>query len=187
MTINLTYRPFVDDCKCQFQVDLSSRLMVYSESICKVYPFVFNFIFHLSKWLIVAMTIEAFIGVRYPPRQAKLCSLERARAIILLLTVLLVCVNLHYFWSFELVPLTDFSLPPGLFCTFVKHGHQHSEEFQEIIWPIMDLLVAEVLPYVAIISCSIIMLVQIARGKHRGDKYHQVGTTPQMVLHIFPH
>lgn len=155
------------------RVDLSNHLMVYSESICKVYPFVFNFLFHLSKWLIVAMTIEAFISIKYPQRTQKMCALERARAVILLLTVLLVCVNLHYFWSFELVPLKELALPPGLFCTFAKHGHQHSEEFQEIIWPIMDLLVAEILPYVTVITCSIIMAIQIARKKHLGDKHHQ--------------
>ena len=155
------------------KVDLSNRLMVYSESICKVYPFVFNFIVHLSRWLIVAMTIEAFIAIKYPPKMANMCTQERARAVILLLTVLLVCVNLHFFWSYELVPLNELSLPPGLFCTFAKHGHQHSEEFQEIIWPIMDLLVAEILPYATVITCCIIMAIQIGRGRHRGDKHHQ--------------
>lgn len=155
------------------KIDLSNRLMVYSESICKVYPFVFNFIVHLSRWLIVAMTIEAFIAIKYPPKMSHMCTEERARAVILLLTVLLVCVNLHFFWSYELVGLNELALPPGLFCTFAKHGHQHSEEFQEIIWPIMDLMVAEILPYVTVITCCIIMAVQIARGRHHGDKHHQ--------------
>ena len=154
-------------------IDLSNRLMVYSESICKVYPFVFSFIFHLQRWLIVAMSVEAFISITYPQNVVTMCTLERGRAVILLLTVLLVCVNLHYFWSFELVPLKDLSLPPGLFCTFAKHGHQHSEEFQEIIWPVMDLLVAEVIPYLTVIVCCVIMIVQMARGKHKGDKIHQ--------------
>ena len=154
-------------------IDLSNRLMVYSESICKVYPFVFNFIFHLSRWLIVAMSVEAFISIKYPQNVVRMCTLERGRAVILLLTVLLVCVNLHYFWSFELVPLKNLSLPPGLFCTFAKHGHQHSEEFQEIIWPVLDLLVAEVIPYVTVIICCVIMVIQMVRGKHKGDEYHR--------------
>ena len=113
-------------------IDLSNMLMVSSESICKVYPFVFNFVFHLSKWLLVSMAIEGFIATKYPEKVLTMCTLSQAKAVILMLTVLLVCVNIHYFWSFELVHLKEIAHPNGLFCTFVKHGHQYSEEFQQV-------------------------------------------------------
>ena len=150
-------------------LDLSQKLMVYSESICKVYPFVFNFLFHLSRWLIVAAALEGFISVKYPERLESLCNLDRARAVILLLTVLLVCVNMHFFWSYELVPLEDVQITE-LFCTFAKYGHQHSEEFQNIIWPMLDIIISDVLPYIIVIVCCVVMTVQICRGRHVGHK-----------------
>ena len=155
------------------QVDISNMLMVYSESICKVYPFLYNFIFHMSRWLLVATAIEGFIATRYPHRAFQLCTLSRAKAIMLLLTVLLVCINVHYFWSFQLVKVTEVSLPGGLMCTFSKYSQQYSEEFQTIIWPLIDLLVAEVLPNIVIVVCSGSMLVLTVRGRHRGSASHQ--------------
>ena len=162
-----------DWLKNAVQVDLSNMLMVTSQSICQVYPFVFNFIFHLSKWMLVSLAIEGFIATKYPERVQAMCTLSRAKAVSLLLTVLLVCVNIHYFWSYKLNELKDSEHHNGFLCTFAKHGHQYSEEFQEIIWPILDLLIGEVVPYCVVIACGSIMFVQMVKGKHKGDKQHQ--------------
>ena len=151
--------------------DLSNVLMLSSESVCKVYPFVFNFLFHLSKWLMVCVAVEGLIGSRYPERVEHMCSLFRAKAIVLLLTVLLVCVNIHYFWSFELILIQEAG---QYFCTFAKHGHGHSELFQEVIWPVLDILVSEILPLFTIITCVCFMSREIYRGRHRGDSEHQI-------------
>ena len=155
------------------QLDLSQKLMIFSESICKVYPFVFNFLFHLSRWLTVACSVEGFISVKYPERLEHWCNLDRARAVILLLTVLLICANMHFFWSYELVPMDDMSLPGMVFCTFTKYGHEHSEAFQNVIWPMFDMVISDVLPYLIVISCSIVMAVQICRKQHRGSNTYQ--------------
>ncbi len=154
------------------QADLSKELMVYSESICKVYPFFFNFLFHLSRWLIVAASIEGFISIKYPEKRETLCTVERARAVILLQTVLLVCANIHFFWSYELVNMEE-TFIQGKVCTFAKYGHQSSEEFQNIIWPMFDLVISDILPYIIVITSSIVMFVQIVRGKHRGTRAYQ--------------
>ena len=155
------------------QIDLSTVMMVYSESICKVYPFLYNFMFHMSRWLLVALSIEGFIQIKYPDKAIYMCTLSRAKAVILLLTVLLVCVNVHYFWSFEIVDVMQFNWNQGIMCTFSKYSNQYSEEFQNIIWPLIDLLVAEVLPNVVIIACTTSMMVLIIRGQHRGSESHQ--------------
>ena len=154
-------------------IDLSSMLMVSSESVCKLYPFVFNFIFHLSKWLMVCVAIEGLIATRYPEKSDTMCSLSRAKAVVLLLTVLLVCINIHYFWSFELIFLKELGDPNAYYCTFAKHGHQQSELFQNVIWPILDLLVAEIIPYCLVIVCGAFMIAQIYKGKHHGNAAHQ--------------
>ena len=145
-------------------LDLSNMLMVSSESVCKVYPFVFNFIFHLSKWLMVCVAVEGFIATRYPEKADSMCSVSRAKAVVLLLTVVLVVVNIHYFWSFELIFLPELGDPDAFFCTFAKHGHVQSELFQGVIWPMLDLLIAEIFPYCVVIICGAFMLAQIKSG-----------------------
>ena len=159
-----------DDFLREFdKIELNNQLLVFSDSTCRVYPFVFNFIFHLDRWLLVAMAIEGVLSVKYPNKVEKFCSLDRARAVILLLTVILVTVNLHYFWSFSLEHF-DY---PGKKCDFPSYGHQHSEEFQEIIWPIMEILVSEIFPRTAVFACAIIMATKIYKGHHIGSKDHQ--------------
>ena len=149
--------------------DLSQHLMVYSDIICKVYPFVFNATLHCSKWLLVAMAIEGAIATACPARVATACTLARAKAAILLLAVLLICVNMHYFWSYELVEIKDF----GMFvktCTFTMYGHYASEMFVENVFPLINLLLSAILPEVFIFGCVVIMAVSIMKGRHRGDK-----------------
>ena len=148
--------------------NVSYILMVYSQSVCKVYPFTYNFLFHMSRWLLVAMAIEGFIATRYPQRALHMCTVQRAKAIMLLLTVLLVCVNVHYFWSFEVTQESG-----GLECTFSRYSRQYSEEFQTVIWPLIDLMVGELLPNVIIIICGVGMMVLTIRGNHRGSESHQ--------------
>lgn len=149
--------------------DLSQRLMVYSDVICKVYPFIFNFALHCSKWLLVAMAIEGAIVTACPARVTMVCTPARARAAMLLMTVLLVCVNMHYFWSYELVEINDYTMSMTT-CTFTMYGHYASEMFVENVFPVINLLLNDVLPEVFICVCAIVMAVNVAKGRHRGDE-----------------
>ncbi len=154
------------------KIELTNQVLVYSESTCRVVPFVFNFIFHLNRWLIVCVAVEGVISVKHPDKVEKFCTLDRGRAVMLLLTVLLVTVNLHYFWSFHLEKFTDTGLP-GKKCDFPSYGNQHSEEFQDVIWPVIEVLISEFLPRTVVFICAVIMAIKIARGHHVGNKEHQ--------------
>jgi hypothetical protein len=157
------------------ELDISTMLMMSSPSICKVYPFVFNFIFHMMRWLVVSTAIEGVIATKYPDKVNRLCTTSKAEAVMLLLTVLLICINIHFFWSFELAPTDQgpMSYMHSVICTFTRHGHQSSEVFQSYIWPIIDTLVTDGLPSILVSICVIIMLTRIIRGQHRGDDAHR--------------
>ena len=158
----------------KYQLDFSNMLMTYSDSICKAYPFTFNLLLQLGRWLLVATAVEGMIAMRHAHIAHNMCTLSRARAVVLLLIVLLICINSHYFWTFELVKQADLLQPQyQVMCTFSKHGHQYSEEFVEYIWPVTNILVTEIAPMVLILGCGIAMLVQLLRGRHRGDTHHQ--------------
>ena len=151
--------------------DLSTYLMTSSEVLCKLEPFITDFTIHLSKWLIVAAMVENLVAVRAPAKSHKLCSHERARAVVLLLVVLLCCVNVHYFWSYDIIELGDeegLMMGTPVMCSFARYGHVQSQEFVEFVWPILSLLVAEVLPTITVTICTFLTLSAMCRGTHHG-------------------
>jgi hypothetical protein len=97
------------------------------------------------------------------------CTLTQAQAIIMLMTSLVVCVNMHYFWSFELIVVTEPDLPRTVFCTFAKNEHRQSVYFQETIWPVLNNAVGDVIPTLLIVACTAAMIASIAAGRHRGS------------------
>lgn len=89
------------------------------------------------------------------------CTLTRAQAVIMLMTSLVVCVNMHFFWSFELVVLAEPGLPRQIYCTFAKNEIRQSVYFQEKklyfqekVWPALNNVVADVLPSVLVVACT---------------------------------
>jgi len=87
----------------------------------------------------------------------------------MLLTSILICVSVHYFWSFDrvseaLIP----GEPPVMHCTFTQNDLRQSVFFQETVWPALNKAVSEIVPLGAIITCSVIMVVCLGLGRHRG-------------------
>ena len=94
------------------------------------------------------------------------CTLSNAKAVIMLLTSILICVNVHYFWSFDRVYHPD---EPGTYhCTFTQNDLRQSVFFQETLWPALNKAVDELLPIGSLIICSIAMVIYLSRGRHRG-------------------
>ena len=97
------------------------------------------------------------------------CTLTNAKAVVLLMTSLLICVSVHYFWSFEKVTI---SFAPGgpreKWCTFTQNDLQQSVFFQEKLWPALDAAVGKLLPMGSLMVACVVMGVCMARGRHRG-------------------
>lgn len=87
----------------------------------------------------------------------------------MLMTSLLICVNIHFFWSFDRV---SESFEPGgpriVACTFTQNEHRQSVFFQMIVWPALDKAVAELLPIGSLVVCDVAMIAFVCRGRHRG-------------------
>jgi len=97
------------------------------------------------------------------------CILTNAKAVIMLLTAILIFVNVHYFWSFDRV---SFAVAPGeprtMYCTFTQNELRQSVFFQETVLPALENTIAELLPTGLLIVCSIVMITCVARGHHLG-------------------
>lgn len=135
------------------EVDITNKIMTRSNASCQVYNFISNFILHLCAWLLVAAVVECAVITVKPLKAHKICNLDRAKNVLLIQVLLLVCVNAHFFWTYSLEQ--DYSDPDIYYCTFSTFGSHYSEYFRNIVWPIMDLLSSSVMPgsiiFVAII------------------------------------
>ena len=147
-------------------VDVKHVAQLSSRSMCKIYPFLADLVMHLSVWLTVAMAIETSIVCLRPQRLMRVCVMERARAVIMLMLVLLVCINTHCFWSFALVKVEKTSYQRDV-CTTSRQGNLHSDYFRRIIWPVLDVLIADLAPYLILFSCSVIMLTRRIRRREQ--------------------
>lgn len=146
------------------QIDVKYIAMHSSNSVCKIYPFVSDLTLHLATWMTVAMATETAIVTLRPQRLMRFCRVERARSVILLLVVLLICLNAHCFWTWALIK-EERAAQITTTCTTSRRGNQHSEDFRRVAWPVIDILVADFFPLFVIFSCIVIVITKRIKKK----------------------
>ena len=147
-------------------------LMLHSQSSCKVYPFVFSLLFQLLRWLTVAVAVEGLIATRFSRCIPHMFTLSRTKSVFLLLSVLLICINVHYFWTYELTQLKD-NGEISMMCTIHRFGRHYSEEFETKILPILDLLLSDFIPLAVVACCAVGMTAQLCRSSNHVDRLHK--------------
>ena len=147
--------------------NLSVEILLISNAVCKVYTFLYNLIIHSSSWLTVAVGIEMMISMRFPLRIYKMCTRDRAMSVILLILVLLISLNLHFFWTFGLtIPGDDVSIQI-LLCTYIN---ELSNDFRDYIWPLIDFFIADLIPLLILSVCVIITVPSIINKQHKAEE-----------------
>ena len=167
--------------KNSIQYDFEYASMHWSNTVCKIYPFLSNFAYHLSVWLLVAMVVETTLVSFRPHRLIKIYTLERARAVFLLIIVLLVCLNAHCFWTYALIKVDKTGKSTAEVCDSPKQmpllgqmsgksindGTDGNDDFRRITWPIIDILLGDLLPYLIIFGCTVMLITKKVKGHDR--------------------
>ncbi|KAH3840067.1 hypothetical protein DPMN_113509, partial [Dreissena polymorpha] len=108
------------------EYNLSEQILDMSNSVCKVYSFVYHLIVQEKEWIMVAVAIETAIASKRPTLIYRMCSRERGNAIMLFISVMLISLNLHFFWTYGLVkPGDDPSINVYLYSNHVKGTVSH--------------------------------------------------------------
>lgn len=68
---------------------------------CKTLAFFGTFFMMYSSWILVAVTFERFIATSFPLKATSLCTVERARMVVIALAVFFIGVNFHFFFTME--------------------------------------------------------------------------------------
>lgn len=147
--------------------NLSVKILLISNAVCKVYTFLYNLIIHSSVWLTVAVGIEMMISMRFPLRIYQMCTRDRAMSVILLILVLLISLNLHFFWTFGLtIPGDDASIQIVL-CTYIN---ELSNDFRDYIWPLIDFFIADLIPLLILAICVIFTVPSIINKRNNAKE-----------------
>lgn len=68
-----------------FNINIYNR-----DGFCQVFTFLSSMCTALSAWLVVAFTVERFIAVRYPLKRQTMCTVRRAKSVL----IVLVCLSI---------------------------------------------------------------------------------------------
>ena len=106
---------------------------------------------HICSWLIVLPLPEVMQLSRQPHNAHKLCSYEKVKNLLLLLLLMLICINSHFFWTYGLEEEAYLQSSGLFFCTFSTFGSYYNESFRHTIWPLLDLSFSAILPGIFIV------------------------------------
>lgn len=100
------------------------EIHIYNEDIyCQLFTFLSSFCSALSVWFVVAFTIERFIAVMYPLKRQTMCTVKRAKSVLIGLMI----VSLIH--SFPLLVLSAPSTSMGSTICDIKSGFEVRNAF----------------------------------------------------------
>ena len=143
-------------------VDNTPLVAEYS-SICKIATFVQFTSSQFSSWALVVVTAERLFVIISPLRAPLVCKRSRAYAALAVLLLLFVTLNLHHFWTRELVTIWGRTI-----C-----GSEN--KFVQDIWPWLDTCLYSLLPFSLLLAMNIAIIVQTYRAQKLRRAMSQTG------------
>ncbi|XP_052816585.1 uncharacterized protein LOC128243097 isoform X2 [Mya arenaria] len=146
------------------ELNLSAKILLMSNAVCKVYTFVYSLLLQEVRWILVAIAIETMIVLKTPTRIYNMCTRERANAIMLFISVMLITLDLHFFWTHGLVRPGDDPSISFFMCTYVN---ELSDDFRDYIWPNINFFIKDILPCCIILGCIVVSITGLVRKSSR--------------------
>ncbi|KAI5703593.1 hypothetical protein M8J75_013684 [Diaphorina citri] len=122
--------------------DNNMNLEVFNrEGWCQALVYLSSVFSFLSVWLIVAFTVERFIAVQYPLHRPHICTVARAKTVILCLTGTSFVLHVYCFLTAGIVTKEE-----GVICD-LREGYEEVMRYINIL----DTIVTLILPIVSIV------------------------------------
>ncbi|CAH1393624.1 unnamed protein product [Nezara viridula] len=142
--------------------------LVYLSSVCSF----------LSVWLIVSFTVERFIAVQYPLHRPRMCTVHRAKTVVLVLTGIAVLFNTYSFFAVEM------KIDQGEEVCEMRDGYDEAMRIISIIDAILTLIVPL---FLIIIMNTMIMknLLKFGESLERSSSVSRSDRRDQFALQWF--
>ncbi|KAL8616319.1 hypothetical protein ACOMHN_056262 [Nucella lapillus] len=130
----------------------------------------------LSVWLIIAVTVERYIVVCFPLRASTMINTARAKKVIGFLVLLMFTVNLHFFWTVEIVERPVDGQNVGN-C----EATPQYDTLVDTVWPWVDACIYSFVPFIFIIVLNILIIREVIKARNTRQRllntpehhYHQ--------------
>ncbi|CAF1554215.1 unnamed protein product [Rotaria sp. Silwood1] len=132
---------------------------------CKLGTFAFFFFADCSVWITVAMTFERYIAVSQPLRASQICTIKRARYILLNIFIIFFLINAHFLWTFHL-SLTEFHCIPF---------NQQSIFLKYFTW--FDSFKYSFCPFTLLITLNILIIKSLLNARNKNKLLEQQTST----------
>ena len=149
-----------------------------SEPGCKAHIFLVYFSRHFSSWILVAVAMERFLSVYFPFQMKRLCRQRHSVVTLIVITLCLVGVNAHFFWTFGAsfhigVGKTNWTWSP---CTYkLNYISFHSK-----IWPWIEACTHTYVPFVLMLLCNILIINRLVQVRLRRRKTGSIMTNDRI-------
>ena len=126
----------------------------WSPWVCKISAFIGYTTSDFATWLIVAISIERYMVIRFPLKAKVISRRSTAKRVIGGIFIVLCIVNLHLLWTVDARLYTDQLGKEYSICT----SDCHFESFMDTIWPWLDIVFYSVGPILCTVvaNCMII-------------------------------
>ncbi|XP_070198888.1 growth hormone secretagogue receptor type 1-like [Littorina saxatilis] len=116
----------------------------------------------LSVWLIIAVTVERYIVVCFPLRASAMINTNRAKKVIGFLVLLMFTINLHFFWTVEIVerPVDGKNVSN---CEAAPHHQQLVID----VWPWVDACIYSFVPFIVILVLNILIICEVVDARNQ--------------------
>jgi hypothetical protein len=160
--------------------DYLTEYMNNSDICCKVLTYFRHLFIHLSVWMTLTLCIEN-VCFHLRPRSLRHFASKRITDVVCLLLVLVMCFNLHYFWTYGVMKV-DFEFAIGhiirdhycFFLTKTLTGTKHQTD--SFVWRILDTVLVEFLPVLTVFICQVLIglakkgKIAVSEGEQREQR-----------------
>lgn len=153
------------------EIALNIHPQLHSNFLCRSAFYIQHFFTYISAWLIVAVTLERFMVVRFPFRSIRLCRLHVTYTITLLIFLFFSLYTAHCFFTMKIFSIeiqTDLGYHPNhTVCDLVIYPR---------LLAFVDLLFYSVLPSILILICNILIVITMFHAIKKRQSYLQANS-----------
>lgn len=152
---------------------LDYDVMNYANWTCTTVQFVGHVLSHYAAALLVLVTVERFVVVRWPLRAAVVCRPIVAWATMGGLLVIFTGINIHFAWTVNLQTSTVGNV------TFVTCDKAANHRwFMTDVWPWLDAILYTMLPFVIILVLNTLIVWRLWHARHARHQLQPLTASP---------
>ena len=144
------------------------QIQLYSSIVCRLDFYIKHLFTYISAWLIVAVTFERFIVVRFPFQSIRICRMHIAYTISIVMFTVFGLYTSHCFFTINIFRVnlqTDEGYHPNhLVCDLKLYSN---------LLAFIDLCLYSVLPSVIILSLNVLIILTILRAMRKRREFLQ--------------